>query len=120
MKTFVTLVLFTITIDAFCQQETAKDSLYVITYTTGTLWDQSIAPADQPYFKDHSRHLSDLRKAGVIAFGARYADKGMIVIHAQSYIQAREIITNDLAIANNLFVADIQKLNVFYPGCIER
>ncbi len=119
MKTLLIVVLLPLSIDAFCQQETAKDSLYIVTCTIGTPWDQSISPTRQPYFNDHSKHNAELRKTGVITLGARYADKGMIVIHAPSYQQAKEIITKDVAIVNHLFVADIKNLNVFYPGCVE-
>lgn len=101
-------------------QEIVKDSLYIVTYTTGPSWDQSKAPGDQPYFKEHSQHLSSLRKAGVITMGARYAEKGIIVIKAKSLSHAQEIVTSDQAIANQLFNTDVQKLSVFYPGCVER
>lgn len=96
------------------------DSLYIVTYTTGASWDQSKGPAEQPFFKEHSSRLSQLRKDGVIKFGARYAEKGIIVIAAPSMIKAKEIINADVAISNNLFVADIQKLSIFYDGCLER
>ena len=120
MKLIVSLILL-ITISSSAKaQDVAKDSLYIVTYTTGPTWDSSKAPGDQFFFKEHSQHLSSLRKDGVITMGARYADKGIIVIKAKSYSHAQEIVTSDEAIANQLFNTDIQKLNVFYPGCVER
>jgi len=69
---------------------------------------------------DHSANLGKLRKEGVIKAGARYAEKGIIFIIASSLQAAREIIFADLAVANKLFNADVQKLNVFYDGCLEK
>jgi hypothetical protein len=95
-----------------------KDTLFIVTYTTGPGWDQTKSPSDQPFFKEHSGFMSKLRKEGITKFGARYADKGIIVISATSVEKAKEIIFGDEAIENKLFFADVQKLNVFYEGCI--
>jgi uncharacterized protein YciI len=95
-------------------QDTKADSLYIVTYTTSTAWDASKPPAQQIGFKEHSARLSELRKAGPIKFGARYAEKGMIVIAAVNLQAAKEIINADPAVVNKLFNADVQKLRVFY------
>jgi hypothetical protein len=91
------------------------DSLYMVTYTTGPLWDSAKKPQEQTYFKEHSANLSALRKSAAIRFGARYAEKGIILISAKSLLDAKAIIQADVAVINKLFNADIQKLNVFYP-----
>ncbi len=96
------------------------DSLYIVTYTTGPAWDTNKQPQEQPGFKEHSANLSKLRKDGIIKAGARYADKGIIVVTAKTIIAAKELINADVAVVNKLFVADVQKLNVFYEGCLER
>jgi uncharacterized protein YciI len=96
------------------------DSLYIVTYTVGSLWDQNKNPQDQPYFADHSAHLSKLRKDGVIKMGGRYSDKGIIVIQVASMKVAEEAIKSDHAIENHLFDVNIDKLNVFYEGLVER
>jgi hypothetical protein len=96
------------------------DSLYIVTYTTGPLWDPVKNPGEQNFFKEHSSRLGQLRKDGVIKFGARYGDKGSIVIIAPNSEKAKQIISADAAIINKLFIADIQKLSIFYEGCLER
>lgn len=101
-------------------QTTTPDSLYIVTYTTGSLWDAAKAPQDQSYFKEHSANLVKMRKDGVIKLGARYADKGIIVIHARTLAAAKELIHADVAVVNKLFSADVQKFNLFYEGCVER
>ena len=118
---FVAAVLFPFSWLANAQTTSpGADSLYIITYTTGALWDKAKKPNEQTYFKEHSTNLSSLRKSGVIQFGARYAEKGIIIIRAANFNAAKDLINSDVAVANNLFNADIQKLNVFYDGCIKK
>lgn len=105
---------------ATAQEIKPADSLYIVTYTTGSLWDNSKQVNEQQYFKDHSANLSKLRKEGVITVGARYGDKGIIFIKAKSMLAARELVLTDPAVVNKLFAADIQKVSVFYGGCIEK
>lgn len=95
-------------------QTQPTDSLYIVTYTTGSAWDTSKKFNEQPYFKEHSANLSALRKAGTIKFGARYADKGIIFIKAASLQAAKDLINADLGVINKLFNADVQKLSPFY------
>ena len=114
------MTLLTVIVLTLSARVQAKDSLYAVTYTTGSSWDMNKPPNEQPYFKEHSARLGQLRKEGVIKFGARYAEKGMIVISASSFSAAKEIIFADQAVTNKLFVADVQKLNIFYDGCLER
>src|SRR5436190_1429276 len=97
-----------------------RDSLYIVTYVTGPAWDQNKLPQDQGFFKEHSSRLSQLRKEGTIKFGARYADKGIIVVAAANKEKAKELVNADQAVINKLFIADVQNLNIFYDGCLEK
>jgi hypothetical protein len=120
MKTFILFgVLMIVHVRAKSQAQSV-DSLFIVTYTTGPLWDASKKPAEQTYFKQHSGNLSSLRKAGVIQFGARYAEKGIIILKASTMNAAKDLIYADAAVANKLFTADVQKLNVFYEGCVQK
>jgi hypothetical protein len=92
MKKFFIVLLFVIAgLECYAQ---APDSLYIVTYTTGASWDTSKKPQDQTYFKEHSTNLSTMRKNGVIKFGARYSEKGIIVISAASTQAAKELINS--------------------------
>src|SRR5687767_11426774 len=115
MKILVALFVLSFATISFRTKAQSADSLYIVTYTTGSAWDASKKPHEQMYFKEHSANLSALRKSGVIRFGARYADKGIIVFSAPTFAKAKELIDADQAIANKLFYADVQRLNVFYP-----
>jgi len=118
MKTLYILLACVMTYSITSAQ--SKDSLFAVIYTVGSLWDMNKAPNEQTYFKEHSARLGQLRKDGVIKFGARLGEKGMIVIAASSFAAAKEIVQIDQAVINKLFNADIQKLNIFYDGCLER
>ena len=105
---------------AYLVRSQSIDSLYAVTFTVGSLWDVNKSPNEQTYFKEHSTRLGQLRKDGVIKFGARIGEKGMIVIRASSLTAAKEIIYADVAVSNKLFVAVVENLNIFYDGCLER
>lgn len=112
----VTTVLFFLFVTFSSSAQTQPtDSLYIVTYTTGSAWDTSKKFNEQPYFKEHSANLSALRKAGTIKFGARYADKGIIFIKAATLQAAKDLVNADLGVINKLFNADVQKLSPFYP-----
>lgn len=115
MKIYFLFLLSISTVLVSHAQTSSTDSLYIVTYTTGPSWDVSKKFHEQTYFKEHSSNLSSLRKAGTIKFGARYAEKGIIVIAAKSFKEAKDLITADQAVVNKLFNADVQKMNVFYP-----
>jgi hypothetical protein len=114
MKTLIVFLIAT----CFCLNANAQnstDSLFMVTYSLGDAWDQSKKPHEQSFFKEHSSHLSSLRKAGTIKFGARYSDKGLIFVSAPNYEKAKELVTSDVAIKNRLFIAEVSRMNVFYP-----
>ncbi len=120
MKSLLIVPCLLASLGTDAQTESTLDSLYIVTYTIGSSWDATKQPNEQTYFKEHSVNLSKLRKEGIIKAGARYGDKGIIVIASKSMTMAKEIIFNDVAVINKLFMADIQKLSVFYDGCLER
>ena len=113
-------VLFFITLLFDARSQANADSLYIVTYTIGSAWDPAKKPFEQSYFKSHSENLSALRNAGTIKAGARYADKGIIIVMAPTFESAKELINKDPAVANNLFNADVQRLSIFYEGCLEK
>lgn len=88
---------------------------FVVHFETGPAWDKSQAPAEQRSFREHSTNLNRLRKEGVIVFGARYGDVGMIILKAESLEAAKAIIEEDPGVRSGIFIYDIASLSVFYP-----
>ncbi len=106
---------------AFPQETEAENELayFVVLYTLGETWDVSKQPHEQTYFKDHSAHLSELRKTSKIVLGARYSDTGMIVLKVKDEEEAKDLIHQDPAIQNKMFKAEIFPYFPFYKGCLE-
>jgi uncharacterized protein YciI len=95
--------------------DAAQSPLFVVHFETGPKWDKSLAPADQPNFKEHSANLNRLRKEGAIVFGARYDEFGMIVVKADTLATAKALIDADPGVRSQIFSYRIALLNVFYP-----
>ncbi|MFS4468877.1 YciI family protein [Maribacter sp. 2210JD10-5] len=104
---------------SFGQEQNKKENYFIALYTVGDGWDINKQPNEQPYFKEHSNHLDQLRKDNTIVIGARYSDTGMIVIKATDFDMAKNILLNDIAVKNNLFHVEIQPFSPFYKGCLE-
>jgi len=92
---------------------------FIAIYTIGDNWDTTKQAYEQPYFSEHSTHLAELKKANKISVGARYSDKGMLVLKVKDEAEAKRLVTNDTAIKNKLFKVEVHPLYPFYGGCIE-
>jgi hypothetical protein len=90
-------------------------AMFVVHFETGPTWNKSLPPAEQTAFKEHSANLGRLRKEGVITFGARYAEVGMIFIEADSIEAVRSMIDADPGVRAGIFVYRVDALSVFYP-----
>jgi uncharacterized protein YciI len=90
-------------------------ALFVVHFETGPAWNQALAPAEQPAFKEHSANLNRLRKEGLIKFGARYGAFGMLFLKADSLDAAKAIVDADPGVRAGSFIYRVEALNVFYP-----
>jgi hypothetical protein len=122
MKYFlVTILISALAITASAQEHSnpARETEYfIVIYTTGSGWNKSKTANEQTYFKEHSEHLSALRKANKIDIGGRYSDIGMLILKAKGEDEAGEMITSDVAIKNKLFKVEIFPFDAFYKGCV--
>ncbi len=94
----------------------AELPLFAIEIRVGPKWDASKPPQDQAYFREHSTHLRRLRESGSLVMGARYSDKGLVVVAAGNLAEARALMDQDPSIAAGTFAFDVHPFNVFYPG----
>jgi hypothetical protein len=122
MKHFcLTLILSAFVTAAFAQEHSnpaRATEYFIVIYTTGSGWNKSKPANEQTHFKEHTEHLSELRKANKIDIGGRYSDIGMLLLKAKGEDEAREMITSDVAIKNKLFKAEIFPFDPFYKGCV--
>lgn len=118
---FLTIISTLFSISAFSQETKNEDNnkSFVVLYTIGENWDTTKPANEQLYFKEHSLHLSELRKNKKISIGGHYSDMGMIIIKAKDENEAKTLIIEDKAIQNKIFKAEIFLFNPFYKGCVE-
>jgi len=93
----------------------AQDDLFVVHFSTGPAWDTTRTPNEQVTFAEHSANLSRLRSEGVIRFGGRYDEFGMIILRSSSLENATAMIETDPGVKSGLFVFRIAPIRVFYP-----
>ncbi|MBK9796843.1 MAG: hypothetical protein IPP58_10165 [Holophagaceae bacterium] len=92
--------------------------LFAVEIKTGPKWDQTKPPQDQAYFREHSANLKRLRDSGSLIMGARYSDKGLVVLAAQNEAQARAMMDEDPSVKAEVFRYELHPFNVFYPGTV--
>ncbi|MEQ8303934.1 MAG: YciI family protein [Cyclobacteriaceae bacterium] len=120
MKLSMILILVLSASASLAQDNDQPENFFMVTYTTGPNWDHAKSPNDQEHFAEHSRHLSQLRKEGVIKLGARAGEEGIIIFVAADMDDAKNLVETDVAVSSGLFNTDVKPFNVFYPGCVER
>jgi uncharacterized protein YciI len=108
---------------ALAQAQTAaatpnEPTLFAVEITVGSKWDQSKPAHAQPFFQDHSANLKRLRDSGALVMGARYSDKGLVVLAAPSEAIARAMMDEDPSIRAGVFKYEIHAFSVFYGGTV--
>jgi hypothetical protein len=98
------------------QATPSTQRLFAVEITTGAKWDATKPPGQQAFMKEHSLYLKKLRDEGAISMGARYGDKGFIVLKAQDESEARALIASDPSMQKETFKFTLHEMRVFYPG----
>lgn len=93
--------------------------LYAVEIKVGPRWVSGKAPQEQEFFREHSDNLRKLREQGSLALGARYGDKGLVVLAAESESAARAMIDQDPSMRNGTFVYELHEFSVFYGGSVQ-
>lgn len=96
-----------------------KKMLFIAIFSLGPSWQTDKPAHEQAYFKEHSANLKKLRTEKKILVGARYSDKGMIIIAAANEQEARALVEPDPMVANKVFNLELHQFNPFYKGCID-
>lgn len=98
------------------QAAPAGEKLFVVHFTTGPGWDAAKPPPEQPFFAEHSANLSRLRRDGRLLVGARYGDRGMIILRAADESAVRAELDQDPSLAAGTFTAQIDAFRPFMHG----
>jgi uncharacterized protein YciI len=101
------------------QPSAVPANLFAIEFRTGVKWDAAKEAHEQAYFREHSANLRRLRDSGALLLGARYADKGLVIVAAESEARARALVDVDPSVQNQVFAYALHPFHVFYPGCVQ-
>jgi len=101
-------------------QTTEAGKLFIVHFTIGENWDKDKPANEQKYFKHHSENLRALRAENRLLLGARYADKGMIIIKAHHITEAKNFVARDSSVIHHVFKIDVDEFKPFYDGCISK
>lgn len=104
---------------AYAQTE-AHERLFLVHLTLGPAWRAEVPANAQPGFGEHSANLARLRGSGRLLVGARYADKGMLVVRAADRAAVEREFAADPMVANGAFALQIDELAPFYEGYVPR
>lgn len=94
-------------------------NLYAVEIRTGTAWDSAKPAHEQAHFRDHSANLKRLRDQGALVLGARYSDKGLVVLQAASEPEAHAMMQADASIQHRVFSYELHEFKVFYAGAVQ-
>lgn len=97
----------------------APTKLFAIEIKTGTSWDAAKPAHEQAFFREHSANLKKLRDQGSLVFGARYSDKGLVVLVAISADEAHAMMKQDPSVQARIFAYELHDFNVFYGGTVQ-
>lgn len=92
--------------------------LFAVEIQTGPAWDPARPPHEQAHFREHSAHLRRLREQGVLVLGARYSDKGLLVLRAADEEQAHAWLRDDPSLRAGVFRYALHEMRVFYGGAL--
>ena len=101
---------------ASAPSSTSDLPLFAVEIKVGPKWDQGKPAQDQAFFKEHSSNLRRMREAGLLVMGARYSDKGLIIVAAATVADVKAQMDHDPSIAAGTFVYEVHPFNVFYAG----
>jgi uncharacterized protein YciI len=93
--------------------------LVLVQYSLGPQWRAGVAPGEQLHFREHSANLRRLQQEGRLVFGARTAEKGVVVLRAESEATARAEIERDPAVQAGVFTTEISELRPWFAGCMD-
>lgn len=113
----------TLTYMQIATAQTAKPSeddtrLFAVEITIGPNWNAEKAPQEQLHFSEHSANLKRLRDAGALIMGARYADKGLILLAAADESDVSVMMEQDPSMKAGVFQYSVSPFRVFYGGTV--
>jgi hypothetical protein len=96
----------------------AAEKLFLVHLSLGPAWVADKPPQEQIQFREHGLNLGRLRGEGRIILGARYSDKGMLVLSSPTEEAARAEMAADPGVVAGIFTFELFEMHPFYDGCL--
>ena len=98
--------------------EPPVEKTFILHFTTGEAWLPDTPFSEQLHSAGHGRNLRRLRDEGIILIGARYSDKGLLILRGTE-TDLRAEIDKDPMVQAGAFEYELFELALFYKGCVE-
>ena len=91
---------------------------FALLFTTGSAWDMSKQPAQQPHFAGHSANLRRLREGGILITGGRFGPYGLMIVRAPTQDSVMRLLAPDSTIAAGVFKVQVERWRTVYSGTL--
>jgi hypothetical protein len=118
-KLVVVALIFLAGVVVGVQAGAQAPKLFAVELTRGPAWDAAKPANEQPGFTEHSANIRRLTDTQALVIGARYGDKGLLVVTASDEAGARSHFSSDPMVAKNVFRADVHPFSTFKHGCTD-
>ena len=98
--------------------EPPVEKTFILHFTTGEAWLPDKSFSEQPHAAEHGRNLRRLRDEGIILIGARYSDKGVLILRGNE-ADLRAEIEKDPMVQAGAFEYELFELALFFDGCVD-
>jgi hypothetical protein len=116
-RAIVASLIFAAGVAAGARAGAQAPKLFAVELTRGPAWDAAKPAGEQTGFSEHSANLRKLGDSQVLVIGARYGDKGLLLVSAADEAAARGHFSADPMVAKNIFRADVHPFSAFKHGC---
>ncbi len=117
MKYLVVALVFVAGVAVGVGAAAQAPKLFAVELTRGPAWDLAKPANEQPGFSEHSANIKRLTDTQALVIGARYGEKGLLVVTAADEAAARAHFAADPMVSKNIFRADVSAFSAFKHGC---
>lgn len=117
MRVRFPLVLFFAAIHSFAAEPApTAEKFFAVQFTLGPGWDATKPFNEQAHLAEHSANLNRLWSEGVIAYGGRHGDVGLVVLRGADAAAVRAELAKDPSLAAGTFKATVEEYRPFFRG----
>lgn len=92
------------------------EKLFAVQFTLGPGWDATKPFPEQKHIAEHSANLNRLWNEGVIVYGGRHGEVGLVVMRGADEAAIRAELAKDPSLAAGTFKAAVEEYRPFFRG----